>query len=454
MPIVIIHPTHFMNHTKQSRATWNAFLLDWTVKHVLAISEDCYRTRLNLLLAGVVCLAADNPQMIDLMARFQAYSITLRCGTGTHIFGSKSHCKLSTVRRASNCPVVFDVRSRVELHSLFCSRLDSHRELKRTFACRAYRYHRYPSHLPIPKMLEDFGKVTFKGSTIIALVMLSLAAIFAPYASVIGTVPLFFGLLVCWLYVLSNIALIAVKRHIHIVTIIFVWGVLSTSISLFPGEHLTVVELTVAEKFEPALRAIEKGRHDLGREYGPAEFFWDQNKPDADLYPFAEHYPVFVVAAEGGAGQGMLPPSFSPLFRINAHILPITCRFFGRIGRECRSSCFCLPSKKHWRESTTNAGGKSYRSLTERFFSRDYLAPIVSAGLSGDVIQHFVPFPLFLGDRAEALERAFELGMAYTLEQIPSRDGKNPMSETLGQLYRASFWIPEVIFNTTNIETG
>ncbi|WP_210180963.1 patatin-like phospholipase family protein [Bradyrhizobium valentinum] len=108
------------------------------------------------------------------------------------------------------------------------------------------------------------------------------------------------------------------------------------------------------------------------------------------------------------------------------------------------------------------AAAKARLNFVQTFFGQDYLGPAVGALLFPDLIQRFLPAPLF-PDRAASLEEAFELGW----QQSATRCTEQPcpkstrLADEYTQIWSKSRlhedsgrWVPIVLANGTHVETG
>lgn len=90
------------------------------------------------------------------------------------------------------------------------------------------------------------------------------------------------------------------------------------------------------------------------------------------------------------------------------------------------------------------------KKLINRWFTKDYLAPVVAKLFYGDILQLFVPFHVYYFDRSIALEMAWENGY----DEIDNgRYESNVFSSDFlkgGRQFNAPAWF----INTTQVETG
>lgn len=88
------------------------------------------------------------------------------------------------------------------------------------------------------------------------------------------------------------------------------------------------------------------------------------------------------------------------------------------------------------------AGGESVR----RRLGADFLTPPVAGMLFYNLIQHFWPWPVERFDRSRALEQAWQRAHSH----LPGR----PFERPLAQWYDGCEGLPELMLNTTVVETG
>jgi hypothetical protein len=99
-------------------------------------------------------------------------------------------------------------------------------------------------------------------------------------------------------------------------------------------------------------------------------------------------------------------------------------------------------------------GGKNcFENKLLQSIGQDYLAPTVTSMLYGDLIQRFVPFPVF-SDRAAALEQSWEAGFAKTYPDTECGLDK-PFTSFYGEGDCAKGkWLPRLLLNGTYEESG
>ena len=103
--------------------------------------------------------------------------------------------------------------------------------------------------------------------------------------------------------------------------------------------------------------------------------------------------------------------------------------------------------------------GRARLGFDQRFMGGDYLSPAVAGLLYSDLIQSFLPFPLFL-DRASFLEegwrRDWDAAAGLRADCAPKRGrmAQDYLEIWRGSLWRDEPWIPLVLSNGTLAEDG
>jgi len=100
------------------------------------------------------------------------------------------------------------------------------------------------------------------------------------------------------------------------------------------------------------------------------------------------------------------------------------------------------------------SGGKNcFEENLLSAIGRDYLAPTATSMLYGDLIQRFVPFPIF-SDRAAALEESWEAGFAASYPNaVCGLDNEFTRFYSSDECTKGR-WVPRLLINGTYEETG
>jgi hypothetical protein len=251
------------------------------------------------------------------------------------------------------------------------------------------------------------------------------------FATILGTGLTLMCMLLVWTALFSCLTWISLRFRVHIVSFLLIVA----GLSAIPGCNNN-----------HELRKLKWGEQ---RRIMAADFVeWMSSRPDKNLYP--DGYPVIVVAAEGGGIRAAFTTAMALAEledaepRFAEHLYLISSVSGGSVGAAVFAS-LC----KTLGYGMIGTGGLTYTSCVDRYFSHDFLAPVVSSLLGPELLQKLIPFRLpFFPDRAEVLEKAFESGWVdFSFPQ-------NPLSQSIDDLYRSHYTIPRIFFNTTNVETG
>jgi len=163
--------------------------------------------------------------------------------------------------------------------------------------------------------------------------------------------------------------------------------------------------------------------------------------------------PVIIVSAEGGGIRAAYwaalvlselhdSAEFDGL-DLSRHILAISGVSGGSLGGATYAALVAGDQS-----SAGDAGGADpLRERAGAFLGRDFLSPVLSSLLFPDLLQRFIPWPLF-DDRAMALEQSWERGWQEV-------EGNALFARSFDSLYAGSeFEVPLLFFNTTVVETG
>jgi len=185
---------------------------------------------------------------------------------------------------------------------------------------------------------------------------------------------------------------------------------------------------------------------------------WYASRQDKVPHSF---YPVFIVSAQGG-GMATAYHAAIVLSRLQDscpnfahHVFAISGVSGGSLGAAAFTSlvgqyetrpptqpCVSIPSTRKGR----------LEHLADRYLQRDFLAPVIAAMFFPDFLQRFLPFPVYVWDRARALEEGLSAG--WIDELGPSTSADNPFDQSLSALWSPQGSVPALILNTTEVETG
>ena len=217
-------------------------------------------------------------------------------------------------------------------------------------------------------------------------------------------------------------------------------------------------ELRVASTVETA-----KGPKHTGSYYREELDLGSWLKDRQDLYQY-DHYPVFLVATEGG---GIRAAYFTanvlaalqercPAFA--QHTLAISGVSGGSVG----AAVFAALAADHARNVTsadcTMAGQKPgpLVHLARKALSRDLLSPLLGATLFPDALQRILPTAIERFDRARAIEYAVEDSWRRASDGCKDCD-PDRMAEDVSRLYAKTSPrkpVPHLFLNTTEVGTG
>lgn len=189
---------------------------------------------------------------------------------------------------------------------------------------------------------------------------------------------------------------------------------------------------------------------------------WLASRNDMDAYRQAgAPYPVYIVAAEGGglyaayhvgkflARMQDLCPSFSQ------HLFAISAVSGGSLGAAMFSSLARDDAKNQQHVPCRKVEEGRFERRMERLLTNDFLSPVLTATLSQDFVQRFIPFPFHQLDRARKLEASFESAWASILSGRPNRMAESFVGScgaNAQDCLRGA--APVLVLNLTQIETG
>lgn len=183
---------------------------------------------------------------------------------------------------------------------------------------------------------------------------------------------------------------------------------------------------------------------------------WLDKRADANEY---ESYPVFIVSAEGG---GLYAAYFTAMVLSSLqdenpafarHVFAISAVSGGSLGAAVFAGI--ASQEAHNQIHVSDQKGERFQDVADRILSRDFLSPLLAAGLFPDTLQRFVPFPMQVASRARALERGFESAWTAEAQMHPTWNDQL-FSDAFYELWTdfASGATPALLLNTTEVETG
>lgn len=161
-----------------------------------------------------------------------------------------------------------------------------------------------------------------------------------------------------------------------------------------------------------------------------------------------QHYPVFVIAAEGGGSRSaywsgtLLAALCDTLPALKQHLFAISAVSGGSLG----TGVFTAGLRKQLFENE-----KVTAQQIKEILKKDFLSPVTASLMFPDFFQHFIPFKIPSFDRARALERSWESAFSHV---IPAHT--NPLKMSFEDFWRfdTSCQIPSLFFNSTMVNTG
>ena len=179
--------------------------------------------------------------------------------------------------------------------------------------------------------------------------------------------------------------------------------------------------------------------------------------------------PLLLVATAGGASRaaywtGTVLRALEDHFdgKFSAHVFAISSVSGGTLGAVGYAAW--VADHPPGSERSTFQGSDERRSFVQDFFGSDYLGPAVAGLLFPDLVQRFLPYPLF-EDRAASLEESWEL--AWSRLSVACRQDKCPSSHRFAEDFTGIWagrlqgsgsdvkpWVPIVLSNGTYVENG
>lgn len=312
---------------------------------------------------------------------------------------------------------------------------------------RAFRK-RWKYETPNPWL---FGRWTRIGFYVLTLgLVIAFSAIFlgarasqGVLAEMLGTFTILNLFIICLAFFSSALTNVYDRTKFPALSLLVVTALLSTGFDLNDNHVIR----TSKQEFLPLPNAAKSFR------------IWLETRPDRDYFRArGQPYPVYIVAAEGG-GMYAAQHAALTLARMQdrcpgfaQHIFAISAVSGGGLGSALFSS-LVRERATPVRQPTCLFGEQSkgwYEQKSNDFLSRDFLSPLVAAGLFPDFLQRFVPWPVPEFSRARALEASFEQAWAAAVAEAP----ENPFAESFYSHWRADGVAPALVLNATHVETG
>ncbi len=189
---------------------------------------------------------------------------------------------------------------------------------------------------------------------------------------------------------------------------------------------------------------------------------WLRSRADWDRY---EHYPIFLVATEGGgiraayftAGVLAALQDRCPLFA--QHVLAISGVSGGSVGAAVFAA-LAADRARNLSDAPCDLAGTAEERLTARarkVLSADLLSPLLGSMLFPDALQRVLPVPVASFDRARSIEHALE--EAWSTANSDCASCARRMADSIGDLFA---WpagaprppVPHLFLNTTEAKSG
>ncbi|MGY4475428.1 patatin-like phospholipase family protein [Bradyrhizobium sp. USDA 3364] len=312
------------------------------------------------------------------------------------------------------------------------------------FVYRTKRFGAQPGVRPFAAIPLERGDWAFIAATVtvsVAIFMLLwISGVRTEFAWALGPAALAYGAIGCIIPITSLVIFLVRQQRIPIVLL---GGIAFVVFSLFNDNHLVrslqvTADMSARPTLEQALARWEAGR-----------------APDE---------PMILVAAAGGAsraaywtGTVMRALDERSDGKFSDHVFAISSVSGGSLGAIGYAAWLAdrpLASEASAREARLD--------FVQAFFGKDYLSPAIGGLLFTDLLQRFLPAPVF-PDRAISLEEAFEIGWdrsAAACDQPPCPAKGRFAGEftdiwSKSRLRRADGrWVPIVLANGTYVENG
>lgn len=174
-------------------------------------------------------------------------------------------------------------------------------------------------------------------------------------------------------------------------------------------------------------------------------------------------FPIFIVAAAGGGHRAAVWSA-----EVLSRLEDATCGEFSRhvyaisgvSGGALGAASFVASLAEHGSQAPGMTPGCWHRSDRSKhisaFYASDFISPTLAYMLFPDLLQRFWPEPIFLHDRAWALESTWESAWAATRPESGLASSPNWFKEPFLSLYaqRGKTMLPLLFFNSTSVEEG
>jgi hypothetical protein len=190
---------------------------------------------------------------------------------------------------------------------------------------------------------------------------------------------------------------------------------------------------------------------------------WLDGRPQERRRLFAERglkYPVYIVTAEGGGVVAAnhaaiaLARLFDRCPELQHHVFAISGVSGGALGGAMfvalKRHLDALPASAGSSEACTPASRQSVlENKLRALLERDFLSPILAAGLFPELVQQILPVPVTAFDRSKALTAAFEAAWATRIDAE-----RNPLRRAFLEHWDRNGRTPMLVVNATRVENG
>jgi hypothetical protein len=171
-------------------------------------------------------------------------------------------------------------------------------------------------------------------------------------------------------------------------------------------------------------------------------------------------YPIYIVTAEGGGIYAAAHAAWT-LARIQdacpafaKHVFAISSVSGGSVGAGLFAGLIKADPFESDACSARGSADTRFQESVKRFFTQDFLTPLVSSGLFPDFFQRFWPLGIDAFDRARALESSLHDAWTNALPVQASRNSDKLFHQSLSKLWAPQLDMPALLMNTTLVQNG
>jgi hypothetical protein len=270
-------------------------------------------------------------------------------------------------------------------------------------------------------------------------------------AQFVGTIPLVAIFMAFLVYYTGSLTMLSHLTGVPSISAIFCCAIAFAYFDLNDNHriHYQLKHLNKSSyqpnQFEEAFSAWATARSDRA-------YYEDKHVP----------YPVYIVSAEGGglyaaynlatflAKMQDTCPTFAQ------HLFTISSVSGGSLGAAVFAGLAKGLAENGNQEPCKDDPDKpQFQTFVRDYFSRDFLAPLVAAGLFPDFLQRFLPFVVPMFDRSLALEQSFVSAWEWSVKRGGLKKlSSNPFKQPLDTFWDPKGAIPNLAINLTSVETG